>query len=205
MDISDYSDDIQLLLCNKFNSGDISLVEVLRNFEMFRDKDFSYLLSKDCNNKYNVNDSEVKDFLSNYENILDFVLNHGNIYSFIHDLNDLPLDERDNYIKEFTDELIDKTFSSRDRYYSPLEFSNEEYEVLFKYSSLTEFFKNRYPCDCERILKQLEDLPENYLFSTQIPFQVLKERKVIYFVSNFGVKNVIDFDNECGHFFTNKL
>lgn len=76
---------------------------------------------------------------------------------------------------------------------------------MFKYSSLEDYLKketgwNSYSVDA--ILKELNDLPDDYIFNTPIPFEVLKKSDVLYFIGTYGLKNVVDFDNECGHFFT---
>lgn len=55
-----------------------------------------------------------------------------------------------------------------------------------------------------KILSELKylNLSEFHLLDISIPFSILKNRNVLSFLSEYGLKNVIEFDDECGHFFT---
>ena len=52
------------------------------------------------------------------------------------------------------------------------------------------------------LLNELEGLPEDYIYNTPFPFSCFLNTDVLCFICRYGLKNVVDFDNECGHFFS---
>lgn len=83
--------------------------------------------------------------------------------------------------------------------------SESDYKELFKYSSMQDYLKrvNQYwEDDIDQIFEELKTLPPNYIWDIPIPFDVLNNPNVLRFIRIYGLKNVVDFDNECGHFFT---
>ena len=54
----------------------------------------------------------------------------------------------------------------------------------------------------EELIEELKTLPQDYVFNIPIPFSELLNSNVLSFVGTYGLKNIVDFDNECGHFFT---
>ena len=54
------------ILKSDFNDGRVSLKEIISNWQLFKDKDLSYCLLNDENNKNNITDSSLKKFMNNY-------------------------------------------------------------------------------------------------------------------------------------------
>ncbi len=201
--IDDYPPN-QRNVIKRFNKGEVSLVEIIRNWELFKDNDLSICLKNDSYNVIGITSSELKTFMSTFQNFVHLILETGPIYSLIQEFNSLSGQERLEYIKKITDSVLEKTIRI-DRYHSVLELSNEEYKQLFQYSSMQEYFKKASPYSdyyIDKIFEELGELPHDYIFDIPIPFNVLKNSDVLSFIGIYGLKNTVDFDNECGHFFT---
>ncbi len=180
-----------------FNEGKIQLKEILENWELFKDKDLSYCLLKDKNNVNNITNNDVKQLMNKCENLHELIVKNTDIYSFIAEYRECKNNQEENeYIKKFTDDIL------RQNYRDKINLSDEQYKELFKYSSIGEYLKLFYEYGAEKIAEELKELPQDYVFNTPIPFTELKSYGVLSFVSTYGLKNIVDFDNECGHFFS---
>src|SRR5574344_2021283 len=67
---------------------------------------------------------------------------------------------------------------------------------------MEEYLKKYNEYAAGKIVEELKSLPQDYIFNLEIPFKTLCSYSVSSFIGTYGLKNVIDFDNECGHFFT---
>ncbi len=186
-----------------FNEGEVSLVNLISNWDLYKNKDLSYCLQSDDDNEFNITDIQVKDFMNKFGNIARLILDSTNIYQFIYEINSQKSEsEKQEYIKQITDSILEKTIK-KDRYQQVIELSNDEYNELFKYSSMQEYLKrvnqhSEYVID--KMFEELKTLPQGY--DIPIPLDILKKPDVLTFIVICGLKNIIDFDNECGHFFT---
>lgn len=200
------SEDTELTLeKRKFNDGKISIDELVKNWELFKDKDLSYCLLHDESNKNHINDSDLKAFMTNYKDLVALLINHSDINTFIQETTALATkEEKYEYIKEFTDNLLKNTYRKYGDYRPPIRLTNSEYKEIFKYSSLEEYLSklSRDSYYSRKIIEELKSLPQDYIFNIPIPFTVLLNQDVLMFIGTYGLKNVVDFDNECGHFFT---
>ena len=61
-DTYDYIESRIRNLKSNFNNGEVSLKEIISNWELFKDKDLSYCLLNDENNKNNITDSSLKSY-----------------------------------------------------------------------------------------------------------------------------------------------
>ena len=190
---------IQYLIMD-FNEGRISLSSILAHWELFENKDLTYVLQHERYLKKPITDSELKEFMKKHSRFAKLLVEHSEPYEFFENYPFGKEEEENEYIKSYTDHYLDSL--SEDRY-GLVSFTNEEFETIFQYSSLKEHLDNVNSYYASFILKELESLPENYIFHTQIPFEVFLQYGVLTFIGRYGLKNVVDFDNECGHFFTN--
>ena len=204
-EISQDNDDNLNYEKRRFNNGEISLEDLVRNWDLYKDKDLSYCLQNDRYNELNITNSQLKDFMNKFENLSILILDNTNIYQFIHEINSQKSEsEKQEYIKQITDNILEKTIR-KESYQQVIELSNNEYKELFKYSSMQDYLKsaNQYSeYDIDKIFEELKTLPQYYIFDIPIPFDALNNRDVLSFIGTYGLKNVVDFDNECGHFFT---
>ena len=186
-----------------FNDGKVSLKDIVSNWKLFKDKDLSYCLLNDENNKNNITDSSLKEFMNNYGTLVSLIVENNDIYTFIDTISNITsVEERNNYLKQFTDDILSNTKRKYRDYRPPIELTDEQYKEIFKYSSMEEYLKEFNQYGATHVIEELKSLPQDYVFNMSIPFSELLNYGVLSFVGTYGLKNIVDFDNECGHFFT---
>ena len=199
----DYSESRTRVLKSNFNDGEVNLKEIISNWDLFKDKDLSYCLLNDENNTNHITDGDLKRFMSDYGNLAPLIIENNDIYVFINNLSNLSSDEeKSNYLKQFTDDILSNTKREYGDYRPPIELTDEQYKEIFKYSSMEEYLKIFNENSATPIIEELKSLPQDYVFNMSIPFSELLNYNVLSFIGTYGLKNTIDFDNECGHFFT---
>ena len=199
----DYSESRTRALKSNFNDGEVSLKEIISNWDLFKDKDLSYCLLNDENNTNHITDGDLKRFMSDYGNLAPLIIENNDIYVFINNLSNLSSDEeKSNYLKQFTDDILSNTKRQYGDYRPSIKLADEQYREIFKYSSLEDYLKMFNEQGATPIIEELKSLPQDYVFNMSIPFSELLNYNVLSFIGTYGLKNTIDFDNECGHFFT---
>lgn len=199
----DYSKSRLTNMKSNFNDGKVSLTEIVSNWELFKDKDLSYCLLNDENNKNNITDSSLKEFMNNYGALLPLLVENNDIYTLIDTISNISSEEeKHNYLKQFTDDILCNTYRKYGDNKSPIELTDEQYKEIFKYSSMEEYLKIFNEYSATPVIEELKSLPQDYVFNMSIPFSELLNHDVLSFVGTYGLKNIVDFDNECGHFFT---
>lgn len=202
-DTYDYRESETRYLKSSFNDGKVSLKEIIDNWELFKDKDLSYCLLNDENNKNNITNSSLKEFMNNYGTLVPLIIENNDIYSFIDTISSLSSEEeKHNYLKQFTDGILSNTYRKYGDYRPPIKPTDEQYKEIFKYSSMEEYLKIFNEYESMPIIEELKSLPPDYVFNMSIPFSKLLSYDVLSFIGTYGLKNIVDFDNECGHFFT---
>lgn len=192
-DISSVKDDFLRNLMRNFNEGEIGLKTIIEHWNLFKDKDLNYCLLNDQMNKKNITDSDIKQFMSEYETLSHLITENNDIYSVISEISTLISEkEKREYIKKLTDDILKRELDK--------ELTNNEYKEIFKYSSLREYLNKK---KSTRLIEELTTLPDDYVFDIPIPFSILMNSNVLKFVEIYGLENIVDFDNECGHFFSN--
>ena len=190
-------------IIDDFNYGRASLSTMIKNWDLFKDRDLSYCLLHDKANEKHVTDAMVKNFMSNHSGLAPIIAKNGDIYSVISDTSIFStLEEEKAYLKQVTDDILSKTKKQYGDYTDPLELTNDEYKELFKYSSMKEYLSQYDSYGGGLLVEELKKLPEDYVFNNSIPFQELLSYDVLHFVGTFGIKNIAEFDDECGQFFT---
>lgn len=204
-DVSQSNDKKTEHLMNSFNDGNIRLEEIVLNWNLFKNKDLSYYLLKDNENKNHITDAMLKEFMSNYGVIASlivenkFIIENSDIYTFFNNISSLNSEkEKQEFIKIYTDDILSKTIEKNAR----ITLTTEQYKEIFKYSSMEEYLEYFNKWAATKIVEELESLPKDYVYNMPIPFLDLLNTNVMDFVGYFGLKNTVDFDNECGHFFT---
>ena len=194
-DVSGVKDKNVKLIMTQFNNGEVDLKKIVYHWDLFDDKDLSYCLLKDSRNKYHISDSDLKQFMNDYAMLVPYILEYRDIYVFIVEiLSFTDEQERDSYMKHFTDELLAN---------SAIFPSDNVYEEIFRYSSLEEYLENHFKVDpFFGIIEQLKSLPDGYIFHTSIPFSKILNQDVLSFLGEYGIENVVSFNDECGYFFT---
>ena len=202
-DVSQNNDENLRYIINDFNEGKIGLKEIIYNWNLFKNKDLSYCLLNDNENEKHITNNMLKEFMSSYSKLASLIIDNNDIYTFISDISSLKSeDEKQNYIKQFTDDILSNTKRKYGDYRPPIELTDEQYKEIFKYSSMEEYLKIFNEYRASPVIEELKTLPQDYVFNMSIPFSELLNYDVLSFVGTYGLKNIVDFDNECGHFFT---
>lgn len=187
----------------RYNEGFASLEDIVSNWDMFKDKRFSYHLNNDSQNSYNLTEQDIREFMEKYEVLGKLIVKYEDVYKFIYEHNIIKNEShKREFIKKFTDLLLEKSNKENGWSWEQLELTNEEYKIIFKYSSLEEELKRVDEYYSSLLMKEVHDLSPDYIFNSKIPFKLLKDRKVLSFLAVYGYQNTIEFDNECGNFFT---
>lgn len=186
----------------KFNEGNLSLEDIVNNWDLFKDKDLSYCLLNNNENIKGLTDSNLKSFMNSYGNLVPLIYKITKNYDFINDIMLSSKEEQVRKIKYYTDEILKSTNGKYDDYRAPITLNNEQYNEIFKYSSLEEYLKKYDKYGASIVSEELKRLPQDYISNMSIPLESLCSNNVLYFIRTYGLKNVVDFDNECGHFFT---
>lgn len=188
----------------QFNEGKVSLEDLVCNWDLFKDKDLSYCLLNDEANKNHIIDRELKEFMTDYGILVPLLINNNDIYTYINEITTLTNEkEKREYTKLFTDNILSNTHRKNSDHRPPIKLTDDEYKEIFKYSSMEDYLKtltDEYYAD--RIMEELRTLPTNYLFTMPFSLSQFFDSRVLKFAGACGLKNIIDFDNECEHFFT---
>lgn len=203
LDVSPNNDENLRYIINDFNEGKIGLKEIIYNWDLFKNKDLSYCLLNDNANKKHITDNMLKEFMSSYGILSPLIIANNDIYNFIDTIFSLPSEEeKRNYLKQFTDDILSNTKREYGYYRPPIKPTDEQYKEIFKYSSMEEYLKLFNEWEATSIIEELKTLPQDYVFNMSIPFAELLNKDVLTFIGTYGLKNIVDFDNECGQFFT---
>ena len=174
-----------------FSRGVLTLDKIIENWELLKNKDLSYCLRDD-----ELTDEMLKEFMDNYEKIIPKHRNDAYYHTLINNYFILKTDEEtQKYIKNITDDLLNMSIDKYNKVVAS--FSNDTYKELFSYSSFLEYL-SKFNIS-EKLKKEIDKLPKDYLFTMPIPFSQILDNKVLNFIEKYGLKNVIDFDNECDH------
>ena len=199
-----YAKDINVLI----NFDDIITIINQKIIPQISNDEKKEYLTDLLENQFQMKNQEIKKFMDDYGEIINILLNNSryldnfDIKNFIKNIIEMH-DDKDktrDYFSQYTDEIL----ANRHNLSDPIKLSNDEYKEIFKYSSLEAYLKkiennNRYT---SLLMEELSKLPDNYIFNISIPFSALDNNHVLIFIGTYGLKNIVDFDNECGHFFT---
>lgn len=181
------------VLKGDFNYGALTLRTIVSNWELFKNKDLSLCLLNDKNNKNNITDNSLKEFMNNYGALVPLI--NIDMYAFINNISSLSSEEeKHNYLKQFTDDILNEV----EKY----KLTNKQYKEIFKYSSLDDYLSKANSWYSKKLIEELELLPKNYIFDSNILLPELLNDGVLNFIYKYGLKNIIDFDKENNNFFT---
>ena len=195
----DVSENIQ----NDFNNGYLKINEIVSIWDHVKDKDLSLCLKNDYHNKNNVTEEEVKKFMDEYSGLLSLLDDPEEIYSLITTIyrGKESKEVRRIYIKKIVDKILDKTIAHEDE--KTISLTGEQFKIIFEYTSIKDYlFKKLSTERADLIIKQLDGKDPSYLLDISIPFNVLIQDDVMNFIEIYGLNNIINFDEECGNFFT---
>lgn len=188
---------------NDFNNGYLKINEIVSIWDHVKDKDLSLCLKNDYHNKDGVTEEEVKKFMDEYSGLLSLLEDPEEIYSLITTIyrGKESKEVRRIYIKKIVDKILDKTIESDNE--KKISLTGEQFKIIFEYTSIKDYLYKKLSTErADLIIKQLEGKDPSYLLDINIPFNILIQDDVMNFIEIYGLNNVINFDEECGNFFT---
>lgn len=191
-------------LRNDFNSGYLKIRDIVLLWKYVKNKDLSLCLKNDYYNNEQVTDQELKKFMNEYSDLLALIEEPTEIYNMIINAyrSDAPIDERNAYIKQVVDKILEKTINNNG--WKNISLTNDQYHVIFKYTDIKNYIYKKLGDDrADKLMNELNGKDPNYLLDIVIPFDVLIDEGVLTFIEIYGLENIVNFDNECGHYFTN--
>lgn len=182
-------------LARDFNNGTLSIRKIISNWKMFEGKNLSRNLAT-----YDVSESALRDFMAEHEKVASLVCTYGEIEPLIK--GETSHEILHKQVEAFSESLLDKTVG---KYGSTpdVKLENSQYEALFDYVSPSKFLGKHEDYYGERIGLEIEAQPKGYVEKLPFSAALLTDFSIASFVGRFGLKNVVDFDNECGGFFSN--
>lgn len=187
-----------------FNSGFLKINDLVKIWEHVKDKDLSLCLKNDYYNKENVTEDELKRFMVEYNGLLSLLDDPTEIYTLIVTIyRSDEVDENKNaYIKKIVDKILDKTIDNGEE--EVVKLTGEQYKIIFEYTSVKEYiYKKLGSSRADDLMKEIGNEDASLLLDLSIPFNVIIEEDVLKFIEIYGLENIINFDEECGHFFSN--
>lgn len=188
-------DDYHRSLARDFNKGTLSVRKIIFNWKMFEGKNLSRNLAP-----YGISENSLRDFMAAHGKVASLICTYGEIEPFVK--GEMSNEIMHKQVEAFSEGLLDKTVG---KYGSipKVNLENSQYEALFEYVSPSKFFGKHEDYYGEKIGQEIEAQPKGYVESLPFSASLLTDFSIASFVGRFGLKNVVDFDNECGGFFSN--
>jgi len=182
-------------LRNTFNSKKLSLNEVIENWQYLKEKNLTFHLLYDYS-YYNITDDIFKQFMSEYSDLLIFLNSEERMYKLISKIyTNENIDDRKKVVADFINEILKESV-----------LTNEQYATAFKYVSIGDYLTQKTSkYNAEEFIKEVNKTnqnPSDFILNLSIPFSVILEYPVQSFINIYGLNNILDFDKECGNFFT---
>ena len=203
-----YYDDLYSIK-DRFNRGETDLKDIIYDWDFYKDKDLTICLKNDYRNKVGITEYALREFMSKYQDLVRFVHKYDDIYSFIYKITFLPEEEANSYIKEITDNILRMTYEQvNTREISGIKrLMVEDYKIIFKYSSPIDYLKileerTFHDKSFSIVVSELEKLPPDFVSNMSFPISDLFDSNNTEIMAEYGIKNIVDFDNESGHFFS---
>ena len=197
------NEELEISIRNSFNSGTLEINKLVKIWKYIKNKQLTLCLKNDKHNKYNITEDELKKFMDEYDGLLSLLDDSDEIYDLINTIYHKETKEDTNeYIKSVVEKILEKSIATEDK--EAIELSGEQYKVIFRYTSIKDYLYKKIGEDrAESIIKQLNGKDPSYLVEIPIPFNVLIEDDVLSTIEIYGLDNIVNFDEECGSYFTN--
>lgn len=216
--MSDFMNDYEIRFMSEFNVGRSSLREILAYWDICKDKDFSHILEKEGES---LSAEQIKFVMSKYSKVINIIKKYLNVTELVNKVFNCNKNEQKEHevIGSYAKKILEGTgiedhpdmehsnYSGYHYFYSvSCNVSNSDFEELLKYFPIEDYIKMKSPYSSEKNIKRIADemksLPEGFVADLPFPAHVLSSDSVVKFVSTYGLKNIAEFDKECGHFFS---
>lgn len=198
--------DITQELKDKFYNGDLSIFDIVRNWHIFKEKDLKGKLEYESRS---IDLEHLRKLMDEYPDIASIISYNETFQSLMSKLYDNvgTKEQRDEIVTEFCTELLNKEDAETIKeissviytYVDPDEYLHERMDYL-------RFHKHEnwedYSYDYEEFAKGLDGMSIKDVLDAGFTMEVLLDSAVLDFVKVYGIKNIVEFDQECGHFFS---
>lgn len=198
--------DITPELKEKFYNGDLNLFDLVNNWDIFKNKIVTGKLeyySRD------IDIEQLRKMMDEYPDIASIVQYASTFKSLMEKLygEAVSKEQREEIVEEFCVEVLnDKN----------IEKTPEVHDIVFTYVEPDEYLHEKmdylrlnnhvgwedYSYDYEEFAKGLDGMTVKEVVEAGFPLDVLLDRNVLNFVKTYGIKNIVEFDQECGNFFS---
>lgn len=187
-------------IIGQFYSGNISPKELYDKWEIFKNKDLGRVAT---NYAHKLTGDQLREFISEV-GFITWSEYQPAIYDVITKLNSFT-DEtaKHEFLTDYVKSTIKKVNASKREIYKPTEYTNEEYRTIFKYISLDEYLSIIDFWRKEDLNKMANNYGLDNILNTPFPFKLLTDSGILNFVSQYGLKNIMEFDTKSGGFFSN--
>ena len=203
LEVDTDDEDLRRLKSN-FENGYLDIRRIIDNWQLLKDKNLSLCLSHDENNKnVGLTDSELKKFMNDdmdkYRDLYDLLFGNYNKfprgYKFI---REIATSETEDLRKEITYKYANELLLEND-----VRYNDREFRIIFKYFPFVDYLRKNYAhIAIPNLLSELVSLPTDYICNIPFSIKTIKDAVILGVLDDFGIKNIVDFDNECGHIFT---
>lgn len=196
------NDDLPEEIKRDFYNNSLRIDSIIKHWNILKNKEIDNSLNRDSSlvDKNRITKSQLSDFMTKYADLYPILCSDDNISDTMYKLIEPLLDdnvsdqEKRNIITNY---IENERMGSR---YNKLS-TEEEYKAAFKYVSIESFLIRIFgDYDVKQLLKSVPN--SNYILECGIPFNILINSDVFRFISIYGLKNIVDFNNNCGNFFS---
>lgn len=191
------NDNVEDFVKSEFNEGRTSLKDIITNWDLYKGKDLSFCLANNLEDTSLINDTNLKSLMTKYDKIIQVILNNiymYNVNEFINNIISLNTEEEQKeFLKKYIEEILNKNIS----------LDNASYKEIFKYYSMQDYLaKISNSSTAYNVMNEINNLEEDYIFNMPFSFSEICNRDVLRVIEIYGLKNIVDFDNENGQFFS---
>lgn len=203
-----FVEDVDIIpeLKDKFYNGNLTLFDLVNNWDIFKNKNVTGKLeyySRD------INLSQLRKMMDEYPDIASIIHYSSTFKSLIEQLygDGSSKEQREEIIKNFCVEVL----SDKD-----IEKTQEVHNIVFSYVEPDKYLQGQmdylrfhkhegwedYSYNYEEFAKGLDGMTVREVIEAGFTMDVLLDDAVLDFVRIYGIKNIVEFDQECGNFFS---
>ena len=190
-----------------YYANQLDVFTIIKYWEQLKSKHLHDRLAFHCRD---VDIDKLSLIMNEYPETTLFIETYGGIKRLAEDLDKVrdSKEEKDKIIEAFFRNILDKL----DDRLPPL-----AYKKIFKFVNPNEYLKekmdyirnsngqgsNNRLYDYESLKESLAGMPIERVFETGFHFNTLLDSGALRFIKKYGLKNIVEFNHECGNFFSN--
>lgn len=183
----------------KFNEGNLSLTEIIDNWEALKEKDCSFCLANAVSTKNSgITDEMLKNFMANYADIADliYVLEKDKVFPYysrdgIIKKLIVEIENRGNDNNSVITQFINNLIKGDEGNIKRNNISNEAYKLILNYMSFEEYLDKVHPFPYT-LGTAVKNIPIKELLDSNVnlPLHILIDSGTLYFIAHYGVEKI---------------